>query len=97
MNEADYTRYVHTFHYVCNSLITSRPSVVETLRLVDGTLFAMPITLDVSQEDIDHLSLKPGARITLRDPRDDQSLAIITSTCMSPQPVLITSDIGFSR
>jgi sulfate adenylyltransferase len=53
-------------------------SVVETLRLADGTLFPIPVTLDVSHEDIDRLSIKPGARITLRDPRDDLALAIIT-------------------
>jgi sulfate adenylyltransferase len=38
----------------------------------------MPITLDVTQETIDELSLKPGARITLRDFRDDRNLAILT-------------------
>ena len=38
----------------------------------------MPITLDVSREDIDRLSLKSGARVALRDPRDDEALAIIT-------------------
>ncbi|KAJ7091170.1 hypothetical protein C8R44DRAFT_817238 [Mycena epipterygia] len=53
-------------------------SVVDTLRLADGVLFPMPITLDVSQESIDALSIKPGARIALRDPRDDEPLAIIT-------------------
>lgn len=52
--------------------------MVETLRLADGTLFPIPVTLDVSHEDIDRLSIKPGARITLRDPRDDEALAIIT-------------------
>lgn len=52
--------------------------VVENVRLADGTLFSMPITLDVSQEQIDELSIKPGARITLRDFRDDRHLAIIT-------------------
>lgn len=68
--------------------------MVETLRLVDGTLFPMPINLDVSQEDIDRLSLWPGARITLRDPRDDQPLAIITSTCVPPKSAQISSDMG---
>ncbi|KAF7964840.1 hypothetical protein HWV62_2508, partial [Athelia sp. TMB] len=53
-------------------------SVVDTLRLADGTLFPIPITLDASHEDIERLSIKPGARITLRDPRDDEALAIIT-------------------
>ena len=53
-------------------------SVVENLRLADGTLFPMPITLDVSQEEIDTLGLEPGVRLTLLDPRDDQALAILT-------------------
>jgi sulfate adenylyltransferase len=53
-------------------------NVVETLRLADGTLFPMPITLDVSREDIDALALAPGARVALRDPRDDEALAILT-------------------
>jgi sulfate adenylyltransferase len=53
-------------------------SVVDSLRLADGTLFPIPVTLDVSHEDIERLSVKPGARITLRDPRDDEPLAIIT-------------------
>lgn len=38
----------------------------------------MPITLDVSQQQIDELGLKAGARVTLRDFRDDHNLAIIT-------------------
>lgn len=38
----------------------------------------MPITLDVSSEDIQKLNLKAGARVTLRDFRDDSNLAIIT-------------------
>ncbi|KAI0949365.1 Sulfate adenylyltransferase [Taiwanofungus camphoratus] len=53
-------------------------NVVETLRLANGTLFPMPITLDVSQEDIAQLSIIPGSRITLRDSRDDEALAILT-------------------
>ncbi|KAF8274460.1 hypothetical protein EI94DRAFT_1713488 [Lactarius quietus] len=53
-------------------------SVVDTLRLADGTLFPIPVTLDVSQEDIDLLSLAKGKRVTLRDFRDDQALAILT-------------------
>ncbi|KAK7053483.1 Sulfate adenylyltransferase [Paramarasmius palmivorus] len=53
-------------------------SVVDTLRLTNGTLFPIPITLDVSVEDIDRLSIAPGKRIALRDPRDDEALAIIT-------------------
>ena len=38
----------------------------------------MPITLDVSEETISELGLKAGARITLRDFRDDRNLAILT-------------------
>lgn len=38
----------------------------------------MPITLDVSSKTINDLGVKPGARITLRDFRDDSNLAIIT-------------------
>ena len=53
-------------------------SVVENTRLADGTLFSMPITLDVSQESIDSLAIAPGSRLTLRDFRDDRNLAIIT-------------------
>lgn len=53
-------------------------SVVDTLRLSDGTLFPMPITLDVSSDDIKQLELSPATRIVLRDPRDDEALAILT-------------------
>ncbi|TRM69430.1 hypothetical protein BD626DRAFT_474026 [Schizophyllum amplum] len=53
-------------------------SVVDTMRLADGALFPMTIALDVSREDIDTLSLAPGARVALRDPRDEEALAIIT-------------------
>lgn len=53
-------------------------SVVENLRLADGTLFSIPVNLDVSKEQIEALKIVPGARIALRDPRDDQALAIIT-------------------
>ncbi|KAF8244664.1 sulfate adenylyltransferase [Wilcoxina mikolae CBS 423.85] len=52
--------------------------VVENVRLANGVLFSIPITLDVTQKQIDELSIKPGARITLRDFRDDRNLAIIT-------------------
>lgn len=53
-------------------------SVVESNRLADGALFSMPITLDVSQEQIDALGIKAGAKLTLRDSRDDRNLAILT-------------------
>lgn len=53
-------------------------SVVKESRLADGVLFSIPITLDLSQETIDELKVQPGARITLRDFRDDSNLAILT-------------------
>ena len=57
--------------------------MVDTLRLADGALFPMPITLDVSREDIERLNIVPGARLALQDPRDEQSLAIITGKLLS--------------
>ncbi|KAL6251385.1 Sulfate adenylyltransferase [Rhinocladiella similis] len=51
--------------------------VVENLRLADGALFSMPICLDVDQQTADRTKIKPGARITLRDFRDDRNLAIL--------------------
>lgn len=59
-------------------MLIARCSVVDTLRLADGVLFPIPITLDVSREDVERLSIEPGIRIALRDPRDDEALAIIT-------------------
>ena len=52
--------------------------VVENVRLADGSLFSMPICLDVSEKTIEMASLRAGNRITLRDFRDDRNLAIIT-------------------
>ncbi|WEW57546.1 Sulfate adenylyltransferase [Emydomyces testavorans] len=52
--------------------------VVENLRLADGNLFSIPITLDAAKETIDSLGLQPGSRVTLRDFRDDRNLAILT-------------------
>lgn len=52
--------------------------VVAENRLVDGNLFSIPITLDLSKEQIEELGVKPGNRFTLRDFRDDRNLAIIT-------------------
>ena len=52
--------------------------VVEKNRLLDGSLFSMPICLDIEKKEIDSLGVKPGARITLRDSRDDRNLAIMT-------------------
>ena len=52
--------------------------VVENLRLADGTLFSMPICLDVGAQLVERLKIKAGSRITLRDFRDDANLAIMT-------------------
>jgi sulfate adenylyltransferase len=52
--------------------------VVDTLRLANGVLFSMPITLDVSDAEIKRLHISKGAKITLRDFRDEQPLAILT-------------------
>jgi sulfate adenylyltransferase len=52
--------------------------VVDSLRLQNGLLFPMPITLDVSAEEVNKLHLVPGSRVTLRDFRDEQPLAILT-------------------
>ena len=51
---------------------------MENVRLADGSLFSMPICLDVSKEVIETADLKAGKRVTLRDSRDDRNLAIIT-------------------
>jgi len=52
--------------------------VVKENRLSDGSLFSMPITLDVNQDQITEAGLKTGLRVALRDPRDDKNLAILT-------------------
>lgn len=43
----------------------------------------MPITLDVSQEQVDELKLAQGTRVALRDFRDEKALAVLTGE--SPQ------------
>lgn len=53
-------------------------SVLNDLRLSNGILFSIPITLDVSEQDIKSLKLAPNGRLVLRDLRDDAPLAIIT-------------------
>ena len=58
-------------------------SVVRNLRLSNGILFPIPVTLDVSYADIDRLSIAPGKRLVLRDPRDEEALAIITGKRVS--------------
>lgn len=51
---------------------------MENVRTADGSLFSMPICLDVSQKTIETAGIKAGERVTLRDFRDDRNLAIIT-------------------
>ncbi|KAF6222948.1 hypothetical protein HO133_000999 [Letharia lupina] len=53
-------------------------SVVENVRTADGSLFSMPICLDVSEKTIERVNLRAGVRVTLTDFRDDRNLAIIT-------------------
>ncbi|KAJ3260971.1 Sulfate adenylyltransferase [Boothiomyces macroporosus] len=52
--------------------------VLFNLRLQNGLLWSMPITLDVNQQQIEDLGLAPGKKITLRNPQDDEALAILT-------------------
>jgi sulfate adenylyltransferase len=52
-------------------------SVVETMRLADGSLWPMPVTLDVSQAFADQVA--PGQDIALRDP-EGVILAILSIT-----------------
>lgn len=48
------------------------------MRLSNGLLWPIPITLDVSKEQIEESNIKPANRITLLDPRDYEPLAILT-------------------
>ena len=59
-------------------LLLMEKRVVENVRMVDGSLFSMPICLDVSQKTLETANLRAGERVTLRDFRDDRNLAIIT-------------------
>ncbi|BFZ58675.1 Sulfate adenylyltransferase [Savitreella phatthalungensis] len=53
-------------------------SVVENLRLADGTVWSMPITWDVDAATVERAGLAPGRRVTLRDWRDESPIAILT-------------------
>ncbi|KAJ2655689.1 Sulfate adenylyltransferase, partial [Coemansia sp. RSA 1285] len=44
-------------------------SVVEGNRLPDGTLWTIPIYLDVDRAELDKVGAAVGGRVTLRDPR----------------------------
>lgn len=51
-------------------------SVVEDLRLSTGEVWSIPITLDLHKGEAEKYAV--GEKVTLRDPRDDEPLAIIT-------------------
>lgn len=61
-------------------------SVCSNMRLADGSLWPIPITLDLTNAKAAELKLTKAAkqRVTLRDPRDDAALAIITVTDVYP-------------
>ena len=67
----------------CLFLNTPAASVVDNLRLTNGVLFPIPVTLDVSRADVNRLAITLGSRISLLDPRDDEPLAIITGKFFS--------------
>ena len=56
---------------------------MDNLRLSNGLLFPMPITLDVSRTDVERWAITPGTRIALLDPRDESALSIITGISSS--------------
>ena len=96
MNEADYISCVFPFSLCSGTDAGHR--VRDTLRLAryngqrQGTLFPMPITLDVSSQDIQVLGLAPGVKIALRDPRDEAALAILTSMSLRLCTRLLSGD-----
>ncbi|RCI01208.1 Sulfate adenylyltransferase [Rhizopus azygosporus] len=53
-------------------------SVVENMRLANGLLWPIPITLDVSKQELEESKIEPSKRIALLDPRDNEPLAILT-------------------
>lgn len=48
------------------------------MRLANGLLWTIPITLDVSKEQVEESKIEPTKRIALLDPRDYVPLAILT-------------------
>lgn len=55
----------------------------------------MPICLDVSEKTIQETHLEPGARVALRDFRDDSNLAIITvDDIYKPNKLALTSSFN---
>ncbi len=57
-------------------------SVCTRMRLADGTLWPMPITLDVTEEFAK--ALKPGASVALRDPEGVMLAALLVSDVWAP-------------
>ncbi|KAJ3034418.1 Sulfate adenylyltransferase [Rhizophlyctis rosea] len=53
-------------------------SVLNNLHLPSGVVWPIPITLDVTESQVDQGKLRAGSRITLRNPQDDTPLAILT-------------------
>ena len=78
LNQKDYDGYVTRAVGRAEHKELTASSVVAESRLADGNLFSIPITLDISKQTIDEVGVKSGARIALRDFRDDRNLAIIT-------------------
>jgi sulfate adenylyltransferase len=52
--------------------------VLNDNRLKNGLLWTMPINLDISETKIEELGISPGSKIVLKNPQDDEPLAIIT-------------------
>jgi sulfate adenylyltransferase len=48
------------------------------MRLTNGLLWPIPITLDVSKQELEESKIEPSKRIALLDPRDSEPLAILT-------------------
>lgn len=61
-------------------------SVVSTMRLADGTLWPMPINLDVSQAFADETSI--GEEITLRDPEGVVIANLVVTDLWTPDKLL---------
>ncbi|KAG1474870.1 hypothetical protein G6F56_000079 [Rhizopus delemar] len=52
--------------------------VVTDMRLSNGLLWPIPITLDLSKEELEETKIETSKRVALLDPRDYEPLAILT-------------------